>query len=105
MIDGDGVSVGVDIGTSKTSVVIAQRDEFEDKITILGSGIARNSGVRKGKIVNIEATIASIKKAAEDAILMAGVEIGTVNINVPGEIESLNSNGIVGISRKDKEVS
>lgn len=105
MIDGDGVSVGVDIGTSKTSVVIAQRDEFEEKITILGSGIARNSGVRKGKIVNIEATIASIKKAAEDAILMAGVEIGTVNINVPGEIESLNSNGIVGISRKDKEVS
>jgi cell division protein FtsA len=105
MVDYDGVHVGIDVGTSKTLVVIAQKDQFEDKLLILGIGSAPNSGVSKGKINNIENTIKAIKKASEDAMLMAGVEFFNVNINIPGELESKNSNGIVAISRKDREVT
>ncbi len=105
MIDSDGVRVGIDIGTSKTAVIISQRDELDNKLLILGVGYSSNTGLRKGKIVNIESAIKSIKKAADDAILMAGVEFDSVNINIAGEIESINSNGIVGISNKDKEVN
>lgn len=105
MIDFEGIRVGIDIGTSKTAVVISQKDELDNKLLILGIGCSPNTGVRKGKIVNIESTIQSIKKATEDAILMAGVEFNTVDINITGEIDSLNSNGIVAIARKDREVN
>jgi cell division protein FtsA len=104
MIDVEGVQVGIDIGTSKTVVVISQRDELENKLLILGMGQSRNQGIRKGKIVNLENTITSIRKAAEDAVLMAGVEFRSATINIPGDVDCINSKGIAGISRKDREV-
>ncbi|OHD07168.1 MAG: cell division protein FtsA [Spirochaetes bacterium GWB1_36_13] len=99
------IQVGIDIGSSKTVVVISQNDEFEDQLLVLGLGKAENTGVRKGKIINIEHTIHSIKKAAEQAVLMAGLDFNQVNVNIQGEISSINSQGIVGIARKDREVS
>lgn len=104
MIDSEEIQVGIDIGSLKTVVVISQYDELEDKLLILGIGHAPNQGLRKGKIVNLENTISSIKKASEDAVLMAGLDFTTANINIPGEVDCINSQGIAAISRKDREV-
>ena len=98
----EDIIVGIDIGSSKTSVAIAQKDLNE--LLILGLGSAPNEGMSKGSIVNIEQTIKSIKSAAQEASLMAGVEFTQVNINLPGEVYFRNSKGIAAISRKDREV-
>ncbi|HOJ49327.1 MAG TPA: cell division protein FtsA [Spirochaetota bacterium] len=98
----DNIIVGIDIGSSKTSVAIVQRDLNE--LLILGLGSAPNDGMNKGTIVNIDQTIKSIKQAAQEATLMAGLEFNQVNINLPGEVFFENSQGIAAISRKDREV-
>ena len=67
--------VGFDIGTRKVVAIIAEVNE-ERKIEIIGIGTADAHGLRKGVVVDLEATTAAVKKAQEEAELMAGVEIG-----------------------------
>ena len=72
-------------------------------IDIIGIGTHPSKGLRKGVVVNIEATVASIRQAVEEAELMAGCEISTVYTGIAGgHIKGFNSQGIVAV--KDKEV-
>jgi len=63
--------VGLDIGTTKICAVVGE--VFPDRIDIIGVGAHPSSGLRKGVVVNIESTVNSIKKAVEEAEMMAGV--------------------------------
>ena len=97
--------VGLDIGTSKVTAVIADYDEHE-RIAILGVGTAASSGLRRGVVINIEATLRSVVDAIEAAEQMAGHEVQMVVSAVAGShIEGINSHGVVAVSGKGREVT
>jgi cell division protein FtsA len=97
--------VGIDIGSSKVGVLIGQRDA-KGSIEVVGKGLAPNRGTRKGNIVNVEATVEALKQASEEAEVMAGVEISRAYVGVAGaDIRSVNSRGMVSVSRKDREIT
>ncbi len=95
--------VGLDIGTSKIAAIVAEVSSDGD-VEIIGMGKHAARGMKKGVVINIESTVQSIKRAVEEAELMAGCEIHSVFVGVAGShISSLNSHGMVAI--RDKEVS
>lgn len=95
--------VALDIGTSKIIALIGEVAD-DGEIKIVGIGKTKSSGMKKGVVVNIDATIEAIQSAVEEAELMAGVNINSAYAGIAGShIHSLNSHGIVAI--KDKEVT
>jgi len=96
--------VGFDVGTKKVIALIGEVTE-EGKVEIIGIGATDSLGLRKGVVVDLEATTAAIKKAQEEAELMAGVEIGGALIGISGaHIKSFNSRGVVAVSGKNRKV-
>lgn len=88
---------GLDIGTSKVVAIIGEV-EPDGGINIIGVGHHPSRGLKRGVVVNIEATVASIQRAVEEAELMAGCQIHSVYTGIAGShIRSLNSHGIVAI--------
>ncbi len=88
--------VGLDIGTYKVSAIVAELGE--DGIEIVGIGTAPSKGLRKGVVVNIDATVESIRKAVEEAELMAGCEIHNVYTGIAGaHVKGFNSHGVVAV--------
>ena len=99
----DNIVVGLDIGTTKICAIVGEVKE-DGRIDIVGIGSHPSHGLRKGVVVNIESTVESIKKAVEEAELMAGVEINAVFTGIAGShIKSFNSRGVIAI--KDREIS
>jgi cell division protein FtsA len=97
------ILVGLDVGTSKVVALIAEIG-INSRLEVIGVGVSPSKGLKKGVVVNIESTINSIKKAVEEAELMAGCEVHTVYVGIAGShIRSINSHGIVAI--KNIEVS
>jgi cell division protein FtsA len=98
----DNLIVGLDIGTTKICAIVGNLTE--DGIDIVGIGTSPSRGLRKGVVINIESTVASIKKAVEEAELMAGCEIKSVFAGIAGgHIKGFNSQGVIAI--KNREVS
>jgi len=97
--------VGLDIGTTKICAIIAEgRDGGPPDV--IGLGISPSRGLRKGVVVNIDVTVESIKRAIEEAELMAGVEVDSVFVGIAGgHIKGFNSRGVIAISGKNKEVT
>lgn len=101
----NGYIVGFDIGTKKVTAIIGEITE-EKKIEIIGIGTSESRGLRKGVVVNLDATVDAIKKAQEEAELMAGVEIDSGFIGISGaHIKSFNSRGVIAVSGKNREIS
>jgi cell division protein FtsA len=98
----DNLIVGLDIGTTKICAIVGNLTE--DGIDIVGIGTSPSRGLRKGVVINIDSTVQSIRKAVEEAELMAGCEIKSVYAGIAGgHIKGLNSQGIIAI--KNREVS
>ncbi len=98
----ENIVVGLDIGTTKICTVVGEMSGND--INIIGIGTHPSIGLRKGVVVNIESTVESIKKAVEEAELMAGCEIANVYAGIAGgHITGFNSRGIVAI--KGSEVT
>ena len=96
------VIVGLDIGTSKVVAMIGEITE-DGRVEVIGIGSHPSKGMKKGVVVNIDATVQAIERAVEDAELMAGYRINSVYVGIAGKhIHSMNSHGIVAI--RDKEV-
>lgn len=103
------VMAGLDIGSSKVSLVIGTMVPKNDLtgepahlIDIVGIGTAPNYGIRQGIVVNIEATTEAIKKAREEAELMSGYKVEEVWVGVSGShIKSFDSKGMVAIKNKE----
>jgi cell division protein FtsA len=95
--------VGLDIGTTKTCAIIGQINE-DGMVDIIGLGSAPSRGLRKGVVVNIDHTVASIGKALEDAELMAGCRTAGAIAGISGgHIRGINSHGVIAI--KSREVT
>ena len=94
------IIVGLDIGTTKICAVVGEVAGGE--INIIGVGTAPSRGLRKGAVVNIESTVESIKKAVEEAEVMAGCNISSVYVGIAGgHIRGLNSHGIIAIKGQE----
>lgn len=95
--------VGLDIGNSKVAAVVAELRP-DGSYEVIGMGQSESKGLKKGVVVNIEATVQSIQRALEEAELMADCKIAEVFTGIAGShIRSFNSSGMVAI--KDKEVT
>lgn len=98
----EDIIVGLDIGTTKICAVVGERSETG--INIIGTGTHPSIGLKKGVVIDIESTVDSIKKAVEEAELMAGCEISSVYAGIAGgHITGFNSQGIIAI--KGREVT
>ena len=101
--DAKDLIVGLDIGTSKIITVVAEVTP-EGRLQIIGTGSHESKGLKKGVVVNIDTTVASIQRALEEAELMADCKISGVYTGIAGShIKSFNSHGMVAI--KDREVT
>ena len=98
----DDIIVGLDVGTTKVCVIVGEVND--GNVDIIGIGTHASEGLRKGTVVNIDSTTASIREAIEEAELMAGCEISRVHLALSGShVLGFNSTGIVAV--KDREVS
>lgn len=94
--------VGLDLGTTKVCAVVGE--VTPEGIDIVGVGTYPSIGLRGGVVVSIDQTVNSIRKAVEEAELMAGCEISSVYAGVAGtHVQSLNSHGVIAI--KNREVT
>ena len=97
------VVVGLDIGTAKIMVVVAEVLP-NGQLKLAGLGVAPSHGLKRGVVVNIDATVQSIQQALKEAELMADCKIQRVYTGITGShIRGMNSSGMVAV--KDKEVT
>ncbi len=96
----ENIIVGLDIGTTKITAVVGEM--MDDEINIIGVGSHPSTGLRKGSVVNIESTVDSIRKAIEEAELMAGCDISSVYVGIAGNhVKGFNSHGIIAIKGRE----
>ena len=92
-INNSDIIVGLDIGTTKVSIIIGRKNQY-DKIEILGNGKALSSGVSRGIVSNIDKTVASIKLAIEEVEKKNDIKINEVFVGIAGQhIKSLQHRG------------
>ena len=92
--------VGLDIGTTKTTVIVGEITETG--IDIIGIGTSPAKELRKGLVVNIESTVEAIKRAVEEAEHMSGCRINSVYVGIAGShVKGQNSLGIVAIKGRE----
>jgi len=98
-------TVGLDLGTSRVAVVISESDDALAPLSIIGVGESPSDGVRKGVVVNLDKTTASIQAAAVAAERMAGQRVESVVVSLSGtHLWSQNSTGVVAVSGSDREI-
>ena len=97
--------VGLDVGTSRVTAVVGESMD-DGTLDLVGIGAAESRGVRRGVVVNVDAAVDSIKKAIEEAELMAGVEIDSVHLALSGpHIKGFNSRGVIAVAGKNREIT
>ncbi len=105
MIKSERYVVGLDIGTTKIACVVAELGETGG-VHVVGIGEAPSKGLRKGVVVNLDATVQAVKAAVEEAELMAGVSVESATVGIAGgHIRSFNSRGVVAVAGKNRTVS
>jgi len=99
----ENLVVGLDIGTTKICAIVGNLND-DGSLDIVGIGTSPSQGLRKGVVINIEGTVGAIKKALQEAELMAGCEIKSVFAGIAGgHIKGMNSQGVIAI--KNREVN
>lgn len=103
--------VGLDLGTSKVTVVVAEREAGGDEAQIIGVGQAPSNGIRKGLIVNLDQAVRSVRQAVSDAQNMVGQDINEVTVSFGGDngvggcnVRSIRSKGMVSLGRAPRQV-
>lgn len=99
-----GVTVGLDIGTTSIKVVIAQTTG--NQFNVIGAGTAPSRGLRKGVIVDIDATASAIREAIDQAQEKANIQINEVVAGIPAnQIEIIHVDGLVSIANQNKRIT
>ena len=97
--------VGLDLGTSKVTVVVAEREQGGEEAQIIGVGQAPSNGIRKGLIVNLDQAVRSVRQAVSDAQNMVGQDITEVTVAFGGgEVTSIRTKGMVSLGRSPRPV-
>ncbi|HEX6159354.1 MAG TPA: cell division protein FtsA, partial [Thermoanaerobaculia bacterium] len=101
----DRYIVALDIGTSKVCVLVGEIND-RGQLEIIGKGTSPMKGTRRGNIINLDQAIEAVKKAVDEAEVMAGLQIESVYVGVAGDhIRSVNSRGVVSVMGKHKEIA
>jgi cell division protein FtsA len=103
-MNSDRLVAGLDIGSARTTAIIAEvvGEAKRPTIKVLGVGQARTTGIRRGVVSDIEETTRSIRKALQDAERMAGAQITDVYCGIAGEhVRAMTSRGIVAVSNDE----
>jgi cell division protein FtsA len=101
----DRYIVALDIGTSKVCVLVGEVND-RGQLEIIGKGTSPMKGTRRGNIINLDQAIDAVKKAVDEAEVMAGLQIESVYVGVAGDhIRSVNSRGVVSVTGKHREIS
>ena len=96
--------VGLDLGTTKVVVAVAEPEEGGG-LKLIGFGQAPSRGLRQGVVVNLEETARSIRAAVAEAERMAGQPVRSVVVGIAGEhVRSVNSRGVIAVSRDGAEI-
>jgi cell division protein FtsA len=96
--------VALDIGTSKVCTLVGEIGE-RGQLEIIGKGTSPMKGTRRGNIINLDQAIEAVKKAIDEAEVMAGLQIESAYVGVAGDhIRSVNSRGVVSVMGKHKEI-
>ncbi len=96
----------IDVGSSKIATLIAQVNQEENKIHIVGASSSDSKGIRKGQIVNIEEAAQSIINSVEGAERMAGYNLAKSYVSIGGShIASQNSTGVVAVAQPQGEIT
>jgi len=97
--------VGLDVGSSRITVVVGEPDE-EGVLSVIGLGTSRVTGVKKGVVTEIEETVSGISEAIEMAEGLSGSQIGSATVNINGgHISSINSKGVVAVAMPNGDIS
>jgi len=98
----NGIITSLDIGSTFIRAIVCEHD-LDGSLKIIGSGVKPSTGLRKGVVVNIEATVRAVSAAIEDAEMMSGLEVTDCWTGIGGNhINGLNSRGVVGVTGKRK---
>ena len=101
----EAVLVAIDVGTSKVVALIGEVTR-DGGLNIIGKGAPASAGLKKGVVVNIDQTVASITAAIEQAERLSGYKLESAFVGVGGShVESQNSRGAVAVSGPRKEVT
>ncbi len=93
------IVVGLDIGTTKVCVVVAERDEM-GKLNILGHGRSDSEGLSRATVININKTVDAIKAAVADAERESSIRIKGVNVGISGaHVHCINSNSKISVNQ------
>ncbi|OGY30255.1 MAG: cell division protein FtsA [Candidatus Woykebacteria bacterium RIFCSPHIGHO2_12_FULL_45_10] len=99
------IIVGIDVGSSKITTLIASSSR-EEEVTVIGVSTASSRGLRKGQVVDIEEAVSAISESVESAERMGGVSISSAFVSVGGaHIASINSHGVVAVAGGENEIS
>jgi cell division protein FtsA len=99
----DKYLIGLDIGSTKTCVLIAETDA--EQVRFLALGAAESKGLRKGLIVNLDSTVSSIRRAVEEAEGVANVPVESAVIGVAGNhVRGVNSRGGVTLGNRPRDI-
>ena len=106
LVQDKGTSVGLDVGTTKVCCIIAQSDGNGGDMKLLGAGVAPSHGVKRGTVVDIDATIQAIEDAVQKAETMANVKVSEAYVGLSGDhIRGLNTQGAIAISKNGHPVT
>lgn len=100
--------VGLNIGTSRVTCVIAESEAAAagGTVEVIGIGESESRGLRKGVIVNPEAATEAIRRAVEEAERMSGLEAEEATINLAGShIQGVNGQAVVAVSNRDRVIT
>ena len=99
--------VGLDIGTSQVRCVVGMIDQNSPgKLSIIGHGSAKNSGMRKGMVVHVDDVAEAIIQAVNEAERISGQQIRRATVNVNGShVLGFNSKGVIAISAANREIA
>ncbi len=102
----NNISVGIDIGTHTTKVVVVGSSKESNSPSVIATGVADTEGVRLGYITNIDLAANSLRKAIKQAEATLGFKIKKACVSIGGiSLSSLVSLGSVIISRADQEIT
>ena len=97
--------VGLDVGTSAVVCIVGETLD-DGSLDVVGIGAAESRGIKRGVVVNLEAAVDSIKKAIEEAELMAGIEVDSVHLALSGpHVKGFNSRGVIAVAGKNREIT
>jgi len=93
------IAVGLDIGTTKVCVVVAEKDAL-GKLNVLGKGRSNSDGLQRATVVNINKTVAAIKAAVADAERESSIRINGVNVGISGaHVHCIHSNSEISVNQ------